>query len=232
MPITTNNHNTNPIGESPMKKENNITITEDDFLDFYWKYYLELEKEYLKIEEYIPTDNKNFNIYSIKYTKLLLGRCSEVDSVFKIFIKFLDVKQNPENMGVYRQFITKKYQNFSKEHIKINTGKEIIPFKNFCNKSPEWWKDYNTLKHQRHDHENYNKANQKNALYSLAGLYQLETYFYYEIIKNKNRKIKLPLPQSKIFRLKGYDEPPLIDNRYTLYVHNGCLMLEGIDFPY
>lgn len=42
--------------------------------------------------------------------------------------------------------------------------------------SPQWWKDYNSVKHERN--ANFANANLENVLNSFAGLLILELYYY------------------------------------------------------
>ena len=50
---------------------------------------------------------------------------------------------------------------------------------------------------------NYKFANQEYTLQSLAGLFQIMVYAYYDIALNEGKRILTPLPGSKLFRLTG-----------------------------
>ena len=72
--------------------------------------------------------------------------------------------------------------------------------------NPDWWKKYNKIKHNRttiNDETGlpyYKLANQKNTLYALAALYQLELY-YYRMLHNSYFTNEPDMPtQSKIFK--------------------------------
>ena len=56
---------------------------------------------------------------------------------------------------------------------------DLVPFKKFKdNKSSDWWKSYNSVKHNRTEKDesgiyHYQKANLKNILHALSALYLL-----------------------------------------------------------
>ncbi len=189
----------------------------------YWNYYIELENELLHISSYIPIDKLNENTFSFKYMKLIFSICSEVDTLFKEFMEFKGIIKNQPRMDDYKMFMREYFPNFSSEIILCNRFDEFKPFENWDlnDSSPLWWKDYNDIKHFRtkkdSDMENYKKATQKNTLFALSALYQVETYLYKELIDkyDTNSSLKIPLPQSKIFRIKDWSENrELIDDKY------------------
>ncbi len=75
-------------------------------------------------------------------------------------------------------------------------GLDILPWDNWQNnKTPNWWRDYNLVKHNRDEH--YNLANLKNTIASLAGLFLAVLYFY----KNEAEKGKL-IPDPKLLMIQ------------------------------
>ena len=189
----------------------------------YWNYYIELENELLDISKYIPIDKLNKNTFSFKYMKLIFSICSELDTVFKEFMEFKGIYKNQPNMNDYKIFMRDNFQNFSSEIILCNRLNELKPFENWDlnDSSSLWWKDYNDIKHYRtkkeNGIENFKKSTQLNTLYALSALYQLETYLYRELVDKyeKNSSLKIPLPQSKIFRIKDWpNNRSLIDDKY------------------
>ncbi|MEJ5996449.1 hypothetical protein WG904_18620 [Pedobacter sp. Du54] len=211
----------------------------EDFKIKFWDYFLALEEDFTSIEKIIPVDPQNTNTFSITYMKILFSICSEIDVVFKEFIEYnqwYSFTVNDGNIGKYKDIINLNLQDFSNEIIVFSKNIELKPFVNWKqNKKPDWWKDYNDLKHKRtltnNGIENYKKANQKNILDALGALYQLEMYFYKSIIDTDNvvSRLKMPVPQSKRYRIKDWiDNIDLIDNRYIIYVkEDGHLWLEG-----
>lgn len=217
-----------------------MSITKEEFKNVYWDYYLELEKELLNIEQYIPIDELNNETFSLKYMKLLFSICSEIDIVFKVFMNFFDNNidlKKKFTMNNYQNFINNKFPKFSSEIVTCYEKRELNPFNNWKeNTSLFWWKEYNNIKHKRtfedeNKIKNHKKASQINVLNALSGLYQLETYFYKEIIDkyNPDKKLRLLVPQSRVFRIKDWeDNDNLINNRYIMYIDDtGHLILEG-----
>jgi hypothetical protein len=215
----------------------------NDFVQTHWRYFLVLEGEYLEIEKIIPVDDINENVFSLKYMKLLFSVCSEIDILCKEFIEYFSgnsISKNEENMKHYSVKIKQKFPNFSNEIVEYSNNdikKQVKPFEdwNLPNTIIQWWNDYNDIKHKRtisdNNIHNYKKANQKNILKSLSGLYQIEMYFFKEIIdkESPNEKLRMPVPQSKRLRIKDWnDNVELIDNRYILYIDDdGYLILSG-----
>lgn len=182
----------------------------EEFLEKFWDYYLELEREFLEIEKFIPVDSINSTTYSLQYLKLFLSICSEFDVVFKDFLSFKNHKGNPENWKIhdYENFIKNEYPDFCSKEICYNFKQKIIPFKDWNNgKKLSWWKIYNDCKHHRLDENNglinYKLANQNNILLSFSALYQLELYFYCDILKSLHPEedLIIPTPTSRIFKI-------------------------------
>jgi hypothetical protein len=217
-----------------------VINNKEDYILKYWNYFLTLEDEFLDIEKIIPIDALNNNTFSMYYMKIFFSICSEIDVLFKEFIEYNNwdnFSQNDGNFGKYKNIINQYLPNFSTEIIIFSKVKDIKPFDNWnFNKKPDWWEDYNNIKHNRtlknNGFENYKKANQENILNAFCALYQIEMYFYKSVIdKNNNQdRLRMPVPQSKRFRIKDWpDNNELIDNRYIIYVNenDGHLYLEG-----
>lgn len=203
----------------------------------YWNYYIELENELLDISKYIPIDKLNKNTFSFKYMKLIFSICSELDTVFKVFMEFKGKGINQPRMDDYKLFMKENFPDFSSEIILCNRLNELKPFENWDlnNSSPLWWKDYNNIKHFRtkkvNNLENFKKSTQISTVYSLSALYLLETYLYKELIDKYEADsfLKIPLPQSKIFRIKDWAyNKELIENKYMLHIDDkGHLILNA-----
>ena len=203
----------------------------------YWNYYIELENELLDISKYIPIDKLNKNTFSFKYMKLIFSICSELDTVFKVFMEFKGKGKNQPRMDVYKLFMKENFPDFSSEIILCNRLNELKPFENWDlnDSSPLWWKDYNDIKHFRTKKgdglENFKKSTQINTVNALSALYLLETYWYKELVDkiDENSFLKIPLPQSKIFRIKDWPyNKELIENKYILHINDeGNLILHA-----
>lgn len=149
----------------------------------HWKYFISLEKDLIKLEDYIEINRRNFATNSIELSKILQLSCGEIDSVCRILCKeinpstdFYDESIYSGNISQYKKTILSQYPLFTKTKIEIPSLKEkILPFEEWEFKdSPNWWKDYNRVKHYRHSE--FEKANLHNVLYSMASLFILILY--------------------------------------------------------
>jgi len=212
-----------------------MVLNKNDFDLTYWQYYLALENDFNKLN--IPIDDMNASTFSFDYLKLFSIVCFEIDVTFKAFIQYITgEKMKKEDIIEYKKIILNKYPEFENKSIKCKDISPLIPYKNWSNGTLEWWTDYNKIKHERtekrSDLENFKKATQKNVLLALSGLYQLEMYFYKELIDKEDPEkdiyLRIPVPQSKIFRIIDWNENiPLVDNRFTMHLKDGHLIWEG-----
>jgi len=152
----------------------------------HWQYFLSLEQEIIKISHFISIDERNFDTFSLELLKIYLSVCSEVDVVARLLSKKIDLKTYLEktkndkkfkNMDTYRNIINLHYPAISKVSIKIDLYKiNFKPWNNFSkNENPEWWQQYNKVKHIRE--EFFHQANLGNTLNSLSGLLVLLNYY-------------------------------------------------------
>ena len=169
-------------------------MNRDEFCKYHWEYYLVLEKDFLETERYISfdlgdnylyDDRETTNIgnsmtFSNEYIKQYQTICSEIDVVMKS--------------------ICNELGNSSADNIK---GQPFMNWKDEPNyKSPDWWKPYNKVKHERIDY--YKMANLKNVLNSLAGLFILENYFI-KYIGDRDNDMDVPNDISKMFKMINFD---------------------------
>ena len=67
------------------------------FLKNYWRYYRELEDEFLSISRYVEFTEDNFSTYSVEFLKLYQAVCSEIDVVGKMMAAQINPAFNPED---------------------------------------------------------------------------------------------------------------------------------------
>lgn len=190
-------------------------MNSEEFLDTYWSYYISIEKEFMNTFQYISLDEDNNNSFSQSYAKLIMEICSEIDVLFKEYCRFLDEKFNKRYSKIvrYRECIRNKKPEFVDQEVQlIRNDIIIVPWSEWDDAdSPSWWTVYNKVKHHRTSivkinnisKEAYKFANQEYTLLSLAGLYQLLIYYYYDISVCENKRVVVPLPGSRMFRLVG-----------------------------
>jgi len=163
----------------------------------HWNYFLVLESDLEHLSRYIEFTEDNYKTYSQEMARLLLTASSEVDVVLKGLCKKSDSRFKGETIDKYRVFLNPKYPKFCKLKVSLpRFGLDISPWDNWQdNKTPNWWHDYNLVKHNRDEH--YNLANLKNTIASLAGLFLAVLYFY----KNEAEKGKL-IPDPKLLMIQ------------------------------
>ena len=151
-------------------------------------------------------DEKNIN----KKTKITSTQPNGVDANIHEYILYIWNHQPAASTNFFNQSVTI-------DSLSINT--QVIPWENndkskIVPAAPDWWEKYNLIKHNRifedDDNDvtvqkNYKYANLENCLYTLAGLYQLEMYLYYELANEANNnqanQLIVPLPSSRIFEI-------------------------------
>ncbi|WP_143955644.1 hypothetical protein [Robertkochia solimangrovi] len=137
----------------------------------YWDYYCALESNFKKISRYIDFSNDNLKTHSIEMTRLILSSCSEIDVILKEICKELDHNSIAINIREYQKIIKKELPDLIDE--KVNIGFNFFgvqPFKTWKeDKTPNWWKMYNEIKHKRNMF--YKEANLENAMNAISGLF-------------------------------------------------------------
>lgn len=191
-------------------------MNKEEFLSKYWDYYLMLEQKVMALKNYIEFEEENFECYSNEITSLILNICSELDIVFKLV-----TNSSKSSIEDYKTIILNDdfYSNMLNEQITLLTCRDILilPFSSICNnESPSWWKDYNSIKHNRVNNSNYKKSNMKNLLNSLGGLYILEIYYFNKNYSNSTSE-SIPLIKSKLFESKLLKSNFLNSNELNFY---------------
>jgi hypothetical protein len=145
-----------------------------------WYYFLSLERDFTKTEDFVHVHPDNEDTYSNEFAKLLLLIGSEVDVVAKMVCAKVAPSAKAENINDYRQIIVSAFPGMHAIEIDpAKYGLKIQPWLSWdpaVAKSPAWWTAYNNVKHGRD--KNFSEANQKNTLHALCGLMALLLYYY------------------------------------------------------
>ena len=181
----------------------------DEFVNKYWKYYLEIENQLLEIQKYVEFDKRNHNTYSVEFLKLFQLICGEIDCCAKVISLYGNSSVKVTNYMSIKNWgyeIQQMFPDISLQKVIFNQDYGISPWKNWKyikgiskdgkkiiklegnSKTPYWWTKYQKVKHYRmklNDHDvNYQNANLKNTIVALAGLFILERsfieYLYFE----------------------------------------------------
>ena len=142
------------------------------------------EKRLKEISEYVAISKLNFDTFSDRFILMFLSVCSEVDSVADEFCKKLGAENPKERYG-----INNKVSRILADHKDMKNWLcltrspyeciKIAPFANFKDsEAAGWWKDYNSVKHNRtgageNGVHNFRLANLKNVLYAMAAFFLL-----------------------------------------------------------
>jgi len=153
-------------------------ITRKDTL-LHWNFFLALEDDLETLSKYIDF-SANDEVYSIEIARLFLNTCSEVDVILKQLCKAIDQNSTAGSINHYYNEISAALPNLVPFKVTIpRLGLTLTPWIDWSNDHPPfWWKDHNKVKHHRH--ENFSKANLKNCLNAVAGLYVAVLYLYME----------------------------------------------------
>jgi len=216
-----------------------------------------MEADFVHFMDFVPYTNQNKAIYSPKLLAMILQICGYIDTVFKEMAKFKSIRKIPMCEKInslerqnYRSYdITLARDAFETIYnLSINNGgkliakldwvgdKELTPFSNFAqNRSPQWWYDYNNLKHNWAS--TIRRANMDNALEALAGAFLLNAVHYPSIrhlwklgilkpiVKSGNEFAETYLPE-KVFddilkksvsSLKSFNYSHMVETELFLY---------------
>lgn len=94
-------------------------MTTQEFEKTYWKYYLNLENDFLATEKYVAIDVDNKDAFSIEYMKILQMVCAEIDVVTKSFCKEIDASFKGDKINHYCKKITTEYTVFPKDSVRL-----------------------------------------------------------------------------------------------------------------
>lgn len=211
-----------------------------EFCDYHWEYYLVLEKDFLETERFVSFDlgnnafytNDNSDlkasevgnslVFSNEYVKQYQTICSEVDVIMKTICKEINSEENRsyKNILDYTSVLLAKWPELPQQEVRFKRNK-LQPFRNWHipvasdnSTGIDWWKPYNDVKHNRL--ASYKKANLKNVINALAGLYILEQYLVKYIADNadcsninedekEEYKIDVPNSRSKLFEMVNWN---------------------------
>jgi hypothetical protein len=159
----------------------------------HWTYLLALERDVERVSRFVEFDKRNWDCFSIEIARVLLAAGAESDVVANALCRHLNPKSEAENIHDYRDEIVPSCAKVPAFVVEIpRFGLQLTPWLEWGKKRgvPLWWTAYNKTKHERAT--NYEKANLKNMLNAVAGLYVLVLYLCKE---KATRGQLLPSPQ-------------------------------------
>lgn len=159
-------------------------VIETRRIEVHWNYLLAIENDLYRLSRFIEFDERNFECFSIEISRILLTSAAEVDVVCKQICKKLNPASSAEDIHQYREEIKPVHPKIPDFKVLIpRHGLTLTPWDNWNEERgvPLWWTAYNKIKHHR-DSE-YHRANLRNALNSVAGLFVMVLYLYKEKAK-------------------------------------------------
>lgn len=190
----------------------------ESFCRCHWAYYLVLEKDFRQLERFVafelgdnylytnfqPTNKETSECYSNEFVKQYQAICSEVDVILKTICTEILPNSTADKMGEYTTEVLAAWPHIITQKVLANKI-ELQPFMNWKAtpqfQSPDWWTPYNKVKHERLSH--YKKANLKNTLNALAGLFVLEQYLV-KHIGDRDSEYDVPNDISRLFEMVNY----------------------------
>ena len=156
-----------------------------------------LDADVENLSRFIDFNPDNYSAFSIEMAHLMLAAASEADVVAKLVCKKIGAKAKAETITHYRSIIKKAFPQFCAMKVLMpRYGLTLEPWSNWkSNKTPEWWKYYNKVKHERDRY--FNQANLKHTLNAVAGLYVILLHFYLE-----EATTGMLIPSPRLFRVE------------------------------
>lgn len=144
-----------------------------------WHYFLSLERDFIATLDYVELAPANGAAFSNTYVKLLQLISSEVDVVAKLICKTVPGHAHANNILAYQEALTFAFPGIDAVEVDFpRFGFALKPWESWAvpETSPDWWKAYNDVKHDRSTQ--FKRANQLNVSLALSGLLILLMYHY------------------------------------------------------
>lgn len=145
-------------------------------VDTHWSYFLSIEEDFLRVSRYVHFNATNNKTYSIEFARIILAAGSEVDVVAKALTNAITGKDT-ENIKEHMNALLPVFPDIPKHTVLMDRfGMDVVPWENWNQgKSPDWWKGYNAVKHNRGRF--FQEANLENAFRVVAGLFILLIHY-------------------------------------------------------
>ena len=177
-----------------------------------WTFYQSIEDDLRNTANYIHFSQENYGTYSVELAKILLTTCIEIERQLKTISAYIQKKDKTkfQNINQWHESITTHFPEFCHFNaFGIIWPGTYSPWKQWSeNQSPDWWKAYSKVKHDRLD--NLCLANLKKTIDAVAGLFV--STFYYErtfngTTPNSGSGIRITVPLALLPRLfKPWEE--------------------------
>jgi hypothetical protein len=119
----------------------------------HWAFFETIDEDLHEYSCYLEFHKDNFKAYSVNLVRLYLSICSEIDVLLKVICDKLGQPAKDSSITHYRAVISKQFRNFGHFRVLIRPmGQVAFPWLKWRPKSkgqPEWWHNYNNVKHER-----------------------------------------------------------------------------------
>ena len=129
--------------------------------------------------KYIEFCPENFETFSIELAKIIISASAEFENVAKDLCNLIDSNSSPGKITEIYPVLISEFPKFCEVEVVLPRYK--INFKPWdqwtSNQRPDWWSQgYNKIKHSRD--ASFDKANLKNAIFSMGGLFTGILYYH------------------------------------------------------
>lgn len=150
----------------------------------HWDYFLSLEEDLLRSVRFVEPVEDNFGTYSTEFAGAILGAASEVDVVLKLLCREVNPLTKADGIAAYRKELV-GCARWDALVSKVSAPRwpdlSFDPWGSWRERgeTPQWWKDYNDVKHHRDQH--FSKANFLNAWQAMSALFLACIAYYRQI---------------------------------------------------
>lgn len=134
--------------------------------------FLIIQKDFINILDYIEPADQNLETYSFRLHELLTRICIEIESNCVAILKENGYTNSKDwGMNDYKKINNSHHLSSFDVKLSVWSGEKNVrtPFKNWnFDKSLEWWRNYTTTKHNRH--QEFEKATFGNLIDAMCGL--------------------------------------------------------------
>ena len=153
----------------------------------FWRYFQTIESDLIRLSRYIELDTANYSTYSVELSRILLAAGSEIDVMMRQLCVAIDTTSKDKTIKKYAERILSKEPDIVSMNVFIpDYNIELNPFSGWTStRNPQWWIDYNQVKHNRDN--SFNKASLENVLNIVSALFLIEILYYrYSTIVDNN----------------------------------------------
>lgn len=198
-----------------------MAIPQTKSYDMHWNYYLTVEEDLKQLARFVEFHEDNFECFSIEKIRILVASCTGIEAICKQICKRINPASKADTITKYQKEIIAAYPKLPKFRVYMKKyGLEFNPWENWENvgslvgKSPDWWKSYTSIKHNRH--EDYKKANLKNVLNAVAALFIIYLYLEKDRAKAGILKTSISLFEPDSFFTEGIADFTINEPQYKI----------------